>query len=160
VVKTRQQKFYSDPLGRMAKAEVLNWDGPGPYGTGGSVYSTQVTTYNALDEALSVRQYQGAESSGVFQDALMTYDGHGRLKTEHHPEQMGTNNSPLSTAYDYNTDDTVHVMTDARGATTTYTYNRRSATPPRAQTTTAGHTGTGTAMTSRTSRATASSTAG
>ena len=37
VAKRRQQKIYSDVLGRPVKTEVLNW-------SGGSVYSTTVNT--------------------------------------------------------------------------------------------------------------------
>ena len=47
----RQQKVYSDVLGRTAKSEALNWDG--------TVYSTTVNTYNARDQVTLVRQYQG-----------------------------------------------------------------------------------------------------
>jgi YD repeat-containing protein len=52
VVKYRQQKIYSDVLGRAAKTEVLNWDG--------SVYSTTANIYNARDQITKVNQYQGA----------------------------------------------------------------------------------------------------
>ena len=69
VAKKRQQKIYSDPLGRTVKTEVLNWDGPGPFGAGGSVYSSVVNTFNARDQVTRTRQYQGA--SGVHQDTTM-----------------------------------------------------------------------------------------
>lgn len=42
VAKRRQQKIYSDVLGRTAKTETLNWQG-------GSVYSATVNSYNARD---------------------------------------------------------------------------------------------------------------
>lgn len=45
----RQQKIYSDALGRRWKTEILNWDG--------SVYSTTESTLNALDQATFVRRY-------------------------------------------------------------------------------------------------------
>jgi YD repeat-containing protein len=54
----------------------------------------------------------------------MTYDGYGRLLSEHRPEQdVGT-----STTYTYNADDTVLSVTDARGAAATYAYNGRHLT--------------------------------
>src|SRR5260370_27495721 len=75
----RQQKVYSDVLGRTAKTEVLNWDS--------TVYSTTSNTYNARDQVILVRQYQGADTSGTYQDTSLTYDGYGRLLTRHVPEQ-------------------------------------------------------------------------
>lgn len=114
VAKRRQQKIYSDVLGRTVKTEVLNWQG-------GSVYSTVTNSYNARDQITSGKQYQGDDASGVYQDTTMTYDGHGRLKTRHSPEQdPGT-----ATTYNYNSDDTLLSVTDARGATQTLTYNAR-----------------------------------
>ena len=108
----RQQKIYSDVLGRPWKTELLNWQG-------GSVYSTSVTTYNARDEMTLARQYQGAEGSGTYQDTTMAYDGYGRLRTQHAPEQQIDANNPASmdhTTWDYNADDTIQKVTDARGA--------------------------------------------
>jgi YD repeat-containing protein len=109
----RQQKIYNDALGRMAKTEVLNWNS--------TVYSTTANTYSELDQVSLVRQYQGADTSGVYQDTTMTYDGYGRLQTKHMPEQ----NAGTSTVYAYNADDTVQSVTDARGASATYSYNGR-----------------------------------
>src|SRR5687767_5240925 len=80
VVKRRQQKIYSDVLGRTVKTEVLNWQG-------GSVYSTTITSFNARDQVTQIREYAGAEGSGTYQDTILTYDGYGRLKTQHVPEQ-------------------------------------------------------------------------
>ena len=80
VAKRRQQKIYSDVLGRTVKTEILNWQN-------GSVYSATVNTYNARDQVTQVRQYAGPEGSGTYQDTTMTYDGYGRLKTRHVPEQ-------------------------------------------------------------------------
>jgi hypothetical protein len=116
----RTQNVYHDPLGRAWKTEDLNWDG--------SVYRTTTTKFNVLGEPVRVRDYVGAapqnepdaEGSG-YQTTTMTYDGHGRLQTEHKPEQ----DAGKYTNYTYNLDDTVNVMTDARGATTTYGYNNR-----------------------------------
>ncbi|HEY2964364.1 MAG TPA: DUF4214 domain-containing protein, partial [Pyrinomonadaceae bacterium] len=60
VAKHRQQKIYSDVLGRTVKTEILNWQG-------GSVYSATVNTCNARDQIEQVRQYAGAEGSGTYQ---------------------------------------------------------------------------------------------
>jgi YD repeat-containing protein len=121
VEKKRQQKIYSDPLGRTVKTEVLNWDGAGPFGTGGSVYSTVANIYDARDQVTSVRQYQGTEASGVYQETSMTYDGYGRLKTKHVPQQ----NAGTFTGWNYFADDTIQTVTDARGASAIYSYNNR-----------------------------------
>ncbi len=109
----RQQKVYSEVLGRTAKTEVLNWDG--------SVYSTTANTFNARDQVTQVRQFQGSDTSSVYQDTTITFDGYGRLQTKHVPEQ----NAGTATVYAYNSDDTVSSVTDARGASATYTYNNR-----------------------------------
>jgi len=114
VSKRRQQKHYSDVLGRPVKTELLNWQG-------GSVYSATVTSYNIRDQATQVRQYAGAEGSATYQDTTMTYDGYGRLKTRHVPEQ----NPGANTVWTYNTDDTINTITDARGAISTFVYNAR-----------------------------------
>ena len=112
VAKRRQQKIYSDVLGRTVKTEVLNWQG-------GTVYATTVNTYNARDQVTQVRQYAGTETSGTYQDTTMTYDGYGRLKTRHAPEQ----NVGVSTTWDYNPDNTVQKITDGRGAITSFSYS-------------------------------------
>jgi len=114
VAKRRQQKIYSDVLGRSVKTELLNWQG-------GSVYSTTVNSYNARDQVTQVRQYAGGEGSGTYQDTTMSYDGYGRLKTKHVPEQDANAN----TAWEYNADDTVQKITDGRGVSTFYAYNQR-----------------------------------
>lgn len=112
--KRRQQKFYSDVLGRTVKSELLNWQG-------GSLSSTTVNTYNARNQVTQVRQYAGTEASVTYQDSVVTYDGHGRLKTKHVPEQ----NAGTVTSWTYNLDDTVNSITDARGASRTFSYNNR-----------------------------------
>jgi len=137
----RQQKVYSDVLGRAWKTEVLNWDGAGPNGTGGSVYSTTVSVFNARDQVMKARQYSGAapaEASstnadascptGTCQETVVTFDGYGRLRTKHAPEQQVDPNNPASTdhtTWDYFADDTIQKVTDARGAHSTLTYNNR-----------------------------------
>jgi YD repeat-containing protein len=113
ILKRRQQKMYSDPLGRTIKTEVLNWQG-------GSVYSTTVTTYNARSQVTRVQQYAGPEG-GTHQDMTMTYDGYGRLVSRHLPEQ----DASTSTTYAYYADDALMKVTDARGAASTVTYNGR-----------------------------------
>jgi YD repeat-containing protein len=133
VPKRRQQKIYSDVLGRTVKTEVLNWDGAGNSGTDGSVYSTTVNTYNARDQLTRVRQFDAAQGTvpsdpndfscptGSCQQTTMTYDGYGRSKTKHAPEQ----DEGTATTWNYNADDTVQSVTDARGASQTFTYNNR-----------------------------------
>ena len=72
VLKRRTQRIYSDALSRAVKTEVLNWDG--------SIYSTTSNAYNARDQVMLVRQWEGAESAGgVYQDTTMSYDGYGRI---------------------------------------------------------------------------------
>ncbi len=121
VGKRRQQRSYADVFGRTVKTEVLNWQG-------GSVYSTTVNTYNVRDQLTQQRQYVGAEGSGSFQDTTFTYDGYARLKTRHQPEQqVDPTNSYSSdhTTWNYNADDTVQAVTDARGASQSFAYNGR-----------------------------------
>jgi hypothetical protein len=116
----RTQKLYHDALGRIAKTEILDWNG--------SVYATTANTYNARDQLTLVRRYQGADTGNVYQDMTMTYDGYGRLKTRHAPEQqVVTNNSATTdhTTWAYNPDDTLQKVTDARGAVVNYLYNNR-----------------------------------
>ena len=109
----RRQKIYSDPLGRTAKTEVLNWNG--------SVYSTTSNSYNARDQVTLMRQYAGSDQSATYQDTSMTFDGYGRLQARHVPEQ----NTGTATVYAYNPDDTMQSVIDARGASATYSYNNR-----------------------------------
>jgi YD repeat-containing protein len=116
----RRRKMSYDVLGRLVREEALDVQ---PKAEAldfiGSVYSTAVVAYNARDQVTSVRQYQGTEASGVYQETLTGYDGHGRLKSRRAPAQTN------ATAYSYNEDDTLSVVTDARGASTAYAYNKR-----------------------------------
>jgi len=107
----KTQKAYADHLGRNFKTETMNWDGS-------TVYSTVLNTYNGRDQVLNARQYSGTTSSSTHQDTVMEYDGHGRLKTRHLPQQ----NTGTHLDYNYNADDSVLSITDARGASTNYTY--------------------------------------
>ena len=64
----------------------------------------------------------------MFKEAWTTYDGFGRQKTSHVPEQKADPNisgSTGHTTWEYNPDDTVASVTDARGVTTTFGYNAR-----------------------------------
>lgn len=123
----RQRKIYADVIGRTWKTEVLNWDGSGPDGTGpnNTVYATTVTTFNARDQRTEIRQYAGPDTGSTFQTTTMSYDGYGRLETQHLPEQQADPNISASTdhtTWTYNADDTINSITDARGAVTTLGY--------------------------------------
>jgi YD repeat-containing protein len=107
----KQQRVYSDVLGRQYKAEVLNWNS--------TVYSTTESFLNVRDQAYLVRRTDNA--TGGYQDANLSYDGYGRLQSKHDPQQ----NSGTNTTFVYNNDDTVYSVTDARGASATYGYNNR-----------------------------------
>jgi YD repeat-containing protein len=111
----RRQRIYSDVLGRAWKTEVLNWTG--------TVYSTTETTLNARDQATLVRQFNGNDQSGVYQDTTMSYDGYGRLSSQHVPEQQDQSGNPTYTTWSYNPDNTLYSVTDARGASAAYVYN-------------------------------------
>ncbi len=109
----RTQKVYQDVLGRNFKSEILNWND--------TLYSTSVTKFNGRDQAVSLTQTQTATSTDPAdsQVTTLTYDGHGRMKTRKLPQQ------DAASVYNYNADDSISTMTDARGAMTNYTYNNR-----------------------------------
>ncbi len=113
----RMQKSYADILGRNYKTEVMNWDG--------SVYSSNIQTFNGRDQVTQSRQYAGTTTSPTYQDTTATFDGHGRLKTSHRPEQQNANQTPPFTSYNYNADDSISNVTDARGVAVNYSYNNR-----------------------------------
>lgn len=117
--KRRKTKTYSDSLGRTIKTEVFNWEN-------GSEYTATVNTYNARDQLMLSRQYSGPEGgSSPYQDTTRTYDGYGRLHTQHLPEQQFDPTIPNSsdhTTWTYNADDTLNTIKDARGAVSTYGY--------------------------------------
>ena len=83
------------------------------------VRSTTETLLNVRDQVDTVRQFQGADTSGVYTEATTTYDGYGRVRTHKLPQQT------VATTYEYNSDDTVHKVTDPRGVEATNTYNGR-----------------------------------
>ena len=85
----RTQKIYADTLGRTYKKEFLNWNG--------SVYSTTLMNFNGLDQPVSAKQFEGITNSLTFQETKFTYDGFGRLKTQHLPQQQNSNGTPAST---------------------------------------------------------------
>jgi YD repeat-containing protein len=121
VAKKRQQKLYADFLGRTLKTETLN-------GSGGTPYTTTVNTYNVRDQITKVKRWPGAEGTGTAQETTTTYDGYARLKTRHLPEQQidpNLSGSTDHTTWSYNADDTISIVTDARGASRTFTYNGR-----------------------------------
>jgi hypothetical protein len=89
----------------------MNWDGT-------SVYSTTLANFNGRDQEISVVRQDNTQNPVVEQITTMDYDGHGRLKTRHNPEQ--TNNA--NTTFNYFIDDSISSVVDARGATTNYSY--------------------------------------
>ena len=107
----RTQKHYSDILGRNVKIEMLDWSN--------AVYKTATNTYNGRDQVVRSRIYAGLDTSTDFRETLLTYDGFGRIATEHKPEQDANTN----TSYSYFLDDKPQTVTDARGAVKHYTYN-------------------------------------
>jgi hypothetical protein len=116
----RKQISYDDVLGRNTKTEVYKWDGA-------TVLTSTVNTFNARDQITNTRQYDGSTSSGTYRDVTMTFDGHGRMATRHYPiEDAGT-----FTAWTYNADDTIAVITDPRMAKTAFTYENASGVPKR-----------------------------
>ena len=110
----RKQRATHDVLGRVVMSEEFEWNGT-------DQYRTTKNTYNALDQVTFTRQYDGPPTSSVYQETALTYDGYGRSKTRRLP-QNATN---TLTTYDYYDDGAVQKVTDARGATTNYTYDNR-----------------------------------
>ncbi len=113
----RKQKVYQDILGRTWKTEAYEWDGT-------TVYATAVNTFNGKDQVTRTREFAGSASSETFQDTTATFDGHGRLKTSHRPEQRSGETLKYTT-YNYNPDDSILNITDGRGVVTNYIYNSR-----------------------------------
>jgi YD repeat-containing protein len=120
----RKQMAFYDVLGRLSKTQAFNWDGT-------TVYSTAINTYNARDQVIRVRAFKGAgpapgdEScpTGLCQETVMGYDGYGRLISRKRPEEGGS-----GTVYTYYNDDLMRTATDARGASSTFSYNARHLT--------------------------------
>jgi len=98
----RRRKFTMDVLGRLKQVDELNWDQ--------SVYATTTYSYNVRNQLTRINQ------AGQIRD--FAYDGHGRLQTRTTPEQGAT-------SYSYFANDAVQTITDARGASATFSYNDR-----------------------------------
>jgi YD repeat-containing protein len=108
----KEQNF--DILGRMWRERTYNWGGANETGT----YSTTTNTYNIRDQVTNINVM--ANATGVSQNTVMTYDGHGRLSSRKRPEEGAS-----GTTYTYYNDDTLQTSTDARGASAQFTYNAR-----------------------------------
>src|SRR5262245_19999257 len=118
VGRRREQSF--DILGRMWRERTYNWGGSNETG----IYTTSTNTYNIRDQVTNINVLDNA--SGVSQNTVMTYDGHGRVKTKQSPIYLGNPQSETPyDSYEYNSDDTLMRKTDPRGATATYGYNNR-----------------------------------
>jgi YD repeat-containing protein len=125
----RTQKVYADILGRIWKTEVFDYDD--------NVYTSTVTKFDGRDQTVWTKQFVGAAPGNVFasddcpdgqegqpqscQIVSFTYDGFGRLESSHSPQQSDN----TTTTYSYFKDDKPHIVTDGRGATSTYSYNSR-----------------------------------
>jgi YD repeat-containing protein len=111
----RKQKIYEDILGRTIKTESLKWGGT-------DVYSRTEVDYNGRDQAINVEVTDLDDPQNpVTQVTTTTFDGHGRLASRHIPQQ----DTSTATTYNYNPDDSILSVTDARGAVTGYEYNSR-----------------------------------
>lgn len=113
----RKVKVFSDVLGRKWKTEVL--------GSSNNVYSATASMFDGRDQITSVKSYKGAAESDLScptqtcMQSVTTYDGYGRVASRRLPQQSA------ATTYEYNTDDTVHTITDPRGVVATNTYDSR-----------------------------------
>ena len=76
---------------------------------------------NGRDQVTKAREHKGSWTSPRYQTTNFSYDGHGRLATQHVPQQDPRKN----TIYTYYSDDKVESVTDARGAVSVYTYEQR-----------------------------------
>ena len=108
-IKRRKQKIYHDVLGRVVKTEIYDWNN--------SVYMTTTHAYNVLDQTTTITRQQG--SGGASQVTTFSYDGHGRLSTRQFPS------ASAPSSFVYNADDTLQTVTDARGASSAFSYNNR-----------------------------------
>jgi YD repeat-containing protein len=122
----RRQKTTYDVFGRPRKSEALFVQPKTEALNGeGAIDTTTVNTYDARDHITGVMQYQGAATSdnscpaNTCQQTTLSYDGHGRLASRKAPSESAP------TTYIYHADDTTQTVTDARGATSAFTYNAR-----------------------------------
>jgi len=98
----RRRKLTTDVLGRLKQVDELNWDQ--------TVYANTIYSYNVRDQLTQINQ------AGLIRS--FAYDSLGRLQTRTTPEQGVT-------SYTYFANDTLKTITDARGATRTFSYNNR-----------------------------------
>jgi YD repeat-containing protein len=89
--KRRQEKSYRDVLGRVIRTETYNWDGAGPNGTNGTIYSTTVNNYNARDQVTRSRKFEGAAPADP--DAASCLSESLRFGTDNTWKQSQTNPS-------------------------------------------------------------------
>jgi YD repeat-containing protein len=88
------------------------------------VYASTELKYNGRDQIVEKIEYSGgAESNNPHQNYTWSFDGHGRLVSQHRPEQRDSSNNLKYTTYAYNADDSISSITDARNAVTHYSYN-------------------------------------
>ena len=114
----REQNF--DVLKRMWRERTYHVGGANETG----IYTTTTYTYNARDQVTNTNVLDNASSAT--QNTVMTYDGHGRLKTRQLPRYLGNPQSATPyDSYEYYSDDRLKQETDPRGATATYAYNNR-----------------------------------
>jgi YD repeat-containing protein len=118
----RQQKIYTDVLGRVYKTEVYEWQTS-------TIYATTVNTYNVRDQITKVREYVGAASpSSAYRDTTMDYDGFGRLIGQHAPQQQAESGHSWTsdhTTFHYDSEDNVDYTIDARGVVKYMFYDNR-----------------------------------
>jgi len=105
----RQQTQIYDALGRVSQVNVFKFDG--------TLDSQRTITYNGLTTTTQVVDLATSET----QITTQIFDGFGRLQSQHSPQQTPGKN----TIYAFNPDNTLLRLTDARGASTTYSYNNR-----------------------------------
>jgi YD repeat-containing protein len=109
----RKQKVVRDALGRVKIEQLFEWE------SAVNPYSTKTYTYDAGDRVTNIEER--AEASGVTQNTVTIYDGHGRLWKKRLPQfQDGAYQ-----VYEYNDDDTLRRTTDARGAVGNFEYYAR-----------------------------------
>lgn len=110
----RYTKVYHDALGRVTQTDELNWNQ--------TPYRRTTNTLNVRDQVTQVSVQDVANSTSRI--LTMTYDGYGRLATQHVPIQSSSTND----SFTYNADDSLAIATDALGVVSTMTYNNRGLT--------------------------------
>ena len=110
-------KTETDFAGRLSKSSEQRMESA-PGGSYVVTYNTAVYTYDVLDHLTQIEVGAGESGQGG-QPRTFVYDGYGRLQSETTPE-AGT------VTYTYKPNDLLWTKTDARGKTTTFTYNTRN----------------------------------